>query len=140
MKTNTCRVAIESLVCGMAVVYVPAITLHTQGSSCASYLKDDIVLQIRMCRCITNSSVLWLKTQSTVGPRNTGAGQRLISAGATAPGGPFLLVQTDCPDQNFRYHVRISIGGWAAVLQVALLLLSHTTWDPDGAASVGNTG
>ena len=38
------------------------------------------------------------------------------------------------------YPVRIAVRGRSPVLKIAVALLGHLPWDPDGAASIGHPG
>lgn len=49
-----------------------------------------------------------------------------------------LLVQQTGADQGLGHTVWVAVGGRAAVLEVALLLLAHVTRNADAGATVGH--
>lgn len=50
-----------------------------------------------------------------------------------------LFVQQTGADQGFGHTVRVTVGRWAAVLKVTLLLLANATGNADAGTTVGHT-
>lgn len=51
-----------------------------------------------------------------------------------------LFVQQTGADQGLGHPVRVTVGGWAAVFEVALLLLAHAAGNADAGATVCHAG
>lgn len=49
-----------------------------------------------------------------------------------------LFIQQTGADQGFGHTVRVTVGGWAAVLKVTLLLLANGTGNADAGTAVGH--
>merc|ERR1711874_882378 len=50
-----------------------------------------------------------------------------------------LVRQDGGPDQNLGHSVGVAVGRWSSVLQVALTIFCHLSWDPDTGSSVSHT-
>lgn len=51
-----------------------------------------------------------------------------------------LFFQYGCPDDNLGHRVGVTVGRWSSVLQVAVSVLGHLSWDSDAGSTVSHSG